>query len=307
MAYVSTRTLQSALVPGERDDPFARSRLRSWIAIATLFAADLVLAQALGFRFDATRWLLIGTLSAALVALSRFYVRHRAAAGPAIPATLHETAILVAYGPPAAALSYLCAALAMPLVDPQLAALDRLIGFDWVAWFDWVTARPVLNASLQLLYMTSLPQIGVVLIWLGLTGREARARELIALLIWTSIPMVLIAGALPADSAWIHHGRGVELAYHLDHVRGLRDGSLRSLVPGELLGIITFPSFHTAISIVVVWAARGLGWPFRVLAVLNVGVLLSIPSAGGHYMVDILCGALVSALVIAARARRSVS
>ena len=38
-----------------------------------------------------------------------------------------------------------------------------------------------------------------------------------------------------------------------------------------MTGIITFPSFHTAVAIITVWVVRGLGgfWP---LLVLNIGV-----------------------------------
>jgi hypothetical protein len=303
MADASTTTFHAARTRVAQQDPLSRSRIRSWIAIAVLFAADVALAGPLGFRFDWGRWLLIGGLAASLVALSRFYRKRRAIAGPAIPSTLHETAILVAYGPPAASLSYIVVAMGMPLADVQLAAWDRAIGFDWVAWFDFVEARPFFNAALHLLYMSSLPQIGVVLIWTGLAGHAARARELVALLIWSSIPVVVLSGLLPAESAWVFNGRAIELAYHLEHVRGLRDGSMRQLAPGDLLGIITFPSFHTAISIIVVWAARGLGKLFWILAAVNAGVLLSIPSAGGHYLVDMLAGAALTVGTIALRAR----
>jgi len=87
-------------------------------------------------------------------------------------------------------------------------------------------------------------------------------------------------------------------------VLGLRDGSFRTLEVGNLLGIITFPSFHTAISLVLVWVARGIAWLFWPSLIVGIGVLVSIPSEGGHYFVDVVAGALVTVAAIGLTTRR---
>ena len=58
-------------------------------------------------------------------------------------------------------------------------------------------------------------------------------------------------------------------------------------------GIVTFPSYHTVLAILFVYTHRGLRWTFPPVAVLNGLMLAAIPSVGGHYVVDMIGGALV--------------
>ena len=51
---------------------------------------------------------------------------------------------------------------------------------------------------------------------------------MIALLVWTSLAMIVLSGLLPAESAWNYHGIGVERAYHFEHFSSLRAGTLRN-------------------------------------------------------------------------------
>lgn len=252
-----------------------------------------------GFTWVWRSWLLIAALVAAFLGLSWFYANiRRGEDGRRLAELLHETAILLAYGPPAAALSYIVAGAAFPLEDARFAAMDQWLGFDWSSWYRTVTSMPALQSLLNALYHSSLAHIAVVLIATGLIGWTDRTRELNSLLIATSLPMILISGLAPALSAWVHHDLGVDKAYHLLHVTGLRDGSFRILEVGNLLGIITFPSFHTAISLILIWVSRGIAWLFWPTILIGIGVLVSIPSEGGHYFVDMLSGATITLAAI---------
>lgn len=281
----------------------ARARARTWLLIAVLMATGLIAGIPMGFRWAWGSWALIGALTIALLAMSWFYTHVRKLDDLRIAETLHETAILVAYGPPAAALSYIAVGAGLPLADETFATLDQAMNMDWSAWYRTVHAQPVLASALSLLYHSSLMHIGVALIATGLIGRTERTRELIALLIWTSLPMVVISGLMPALSAWVHYGLGLEKAYHLAHILSLRDGSFRLLEVGNMEGIITFPSFHTAISLVLIWVSRGIAWLFWPTAAIGIGVLASIPSEGGHYFVDMLAGALITVAAVAVMSR----
>jgi hypothetical protein len=275
-----------------------RQRRQNWAAILATLLVALATGAPVGFRWHWFSWAAIGLLIAGFLSLSWFYARIRRVDDGRIAETLHETAILAACGPPAAALSYVAAAAGLPLMDSHFEALDLALGFDWKAWYLWVEASPAVEKTLSVLYDTSLPHIAIVLIATGLTGRTDRARELNHLLLWTALPVVLVSGLVPAMSAWIHHGLGLEKAYHLAAVSALRDGSVRELAVGELLGIITFPSFHTVIAVVLVWVCRGIGWLFWPTLAVCAGVLLSIPTEGGHYLVDMLAGAAIAVAVI---------
>lgn len=289
----------------ELREPFAErharhsSRARTWRLIAALMLATLLVTVSTEFRLAWKSWFLPMALIGMLLLLGWFYDTVRRVDDGRIAETLHETALLTAYGPPAAALSYIVIAPALPLMDAHFAAADLALGFDWPAIYLWIEENPEVRRALSFFYASSLPHIGVVLILTGLTGHTHRARELNALLIATSLPMIFISGALPAMSAWVHHGLGLEHAYHLEHVKGLRDGTFRLLEVGNLLGIITFPSFHTAITLVLVWVCRGIPWLFWPTVLIGIGQLVSIPVAGGHYLVDMLAAAIITVITVA--------
>ena len=268
-----------------------------WLGLVVLLAADILLARYVGFRLTASADVLaLAAMPLCLATGSRIY----SARSAAIASTLYETALLVAYAPLAGSLCYLVAALAFPLIDGRLSALDLALGFDWVHWFNFVAAHRWFDIALQVLYETSGIQMVGVLLWLGFRGHSRRLREMIALLVWTSLAMIVLSGLLPAESAWNYYGVGVERAYHFEHFSSLRAGTLRELPLYGMTGIITFPSFHTAVAIITVWVVRGLGgfWP---LLALNIGVLLSVPTAGGHYLTDMIAGAFVTAVLILIR------
>jgi membrane-associated phospholipid phosphatase len=76
----------------------------------------------------------------------------------------------------------------------------------------------------------------------------------------------------------------------------IRAGSGRHLT--RLAGIVAFPSFHCASAILNAWAV----WPVRSLRLpfmaLNLLMIAATPVIGGHYLADLIGGALVAVLTI---------
>jgi membrane-associated phospholipid phosphatase len=67
-------------------------------------------------------------------------------------------------------------------------------------------------------------------------------------------------------------------------------------------GIITFPSLHAALALIITVAL----WPIPILRwvtiAINTLMLVSIPVDGGHYFIDVLAGlAIASASIVAAK------
>ncbi len=77
---------------------------------------------------------------------------------------------------------------------------------------------------------------------------------------------------------------------------GLRDGSFRVLVAVGAEGIISFPSLHAALAVILVIAL----WPIPILRwltlYLNLAVLLATPIDGSHYFIDVFAGIGVAVL-----------
>ena len=63
----------------------------------------------------------------------------------------------------------------------------------------------------------------------------------------------------------------------------------------ETVGLVAFPSFHTVMSLLVVFYSRktALFWP---VAVLNVLMIPAILGQGAHYVIDVVAGAVVFAI-----------
>ena len=276
-------------------DPDSR---RKWTLISLLAILDLVWIAFSDFQVRASGWILPISGLTLLGGMTWFYTAVRVLPDQRIAETMHASGVLIAYTAVAAPLSYLMTSLALPIVDPMLVSVDRWFGFDWPAWYRWVAAHPPLQSLLNMLYSSSLIQIALATVVLGFLGRISHMREMMLALILTSVPIIIISGLVPAASAWVYFGEDLDRAYHLAHFIGLRDGSYRILGASDMVGLITFPSFHTAIALIVPWACRAIPWLFWLTCVANLGVLVSIPSEGGHYLSDMVAAAIFTVAIL---------
>ena len=64
-------------------------------------------------------------------------------------------------------------------------------------------------------------------------------------------------------------------------------------------GIVTMPSYHTVLAVLLTYAFRRTGLVGYGIATLNFVMLLSIPPIGGHYLVDVLAGGALALGAIA--------
>lgn len=75
----------------------------------------------------------------------------------------------------------------------------------------------------------------------------------------------------------------------------MRDSSFREFTGIGSEGIITFPSMHASIALIMALAA----WPILVLRwiflTVNVIMVVSTPVDGGHYFIDVVAGLAIAA------------
>jgi membrane-associated phospholipid phosphatase len=206
---------------------------------------------------------------------------------------------LVAFTAACGVLSYLTVTSNFPLIDRYLSAADTAVGFDWLALFNWVQHHPGINRALGWAYESGVFQIFVLLILLTLFGRPERAAEFVWLYITTLLIVVPISWLLPAESAWVHYGVTDRVhAYHLADFSALRAGKLPEITVARVNGLITFPSFHTALGLILIYVTRGIPFLFPVSLGLNALMIASTLTSGGHYLVDVIAGAAVLPLAI---------
>ncbi len=190
--------------------------------------------------------------------------------------------------------TYLAASLRLPLLDADFAKMDALLGFRWLEWYTYVREHPIINVTLLIAYATGLLQICFSIFYFAHTGKRDRNNELW----WASIISLLItsilSGIFPALGAYHYNNAGLSNGVHLPDLLALRDGKITTFLVHEMQGIITLPSYHTVLGILFIYAFRGLGVWFGVSCVVNIMMLISTPSHGGHYLVDMIAGGLVA-------------
>ncbi len=211
-------------------------------------------------------------------------------------------------------LNHTTMALNYPLADDMLDGWDRALGLDWLGYFNLVAATPWLRDAMAWSY-TSLTYLSVVAYLLMCLLRDHRRSiyflESFAL---TAVVCTLSGAFFPARAAVDRYfGADADFAafplepglYHLVSLERLREGMPVELVLGQMPGLVTFPSFHTAAGVLMV-VATWRSWLFLPALAYSALMIGSTPVFGGHYFVDLVAGALVAlgiALGLARHAR----
>jgi hypothetical protein len=200
-------------------------------------------------------------------------------------------------------LMYLAASCSFPLQDVMMERLDRAIGFDWLAWHQALLDQPILSRLLLVAYNSMFPQLVLLIFCFSPTGRSARIGELLLLGGATMVPTALIAAIWPTLGPFAVHGVG-DVTYLRDLLALRADGPWH-LESVAMQGIVTMPSYHTVMAVLLTYAFRCTGLVGYGIATLNLVMLLSIPPIGGHYLVDVFAGgALALGAIAVQRAHR---
>ena len=191
-------------------------------------------------------------------------------------------------------LSYLSMTTGRPFVDRDLLAADRALGFDWLAMFHWFAAHPWIKKAFEIVYGTLVYQGLYFGVLFGLMDRKQDLREMFWLVFVAGIFTCLGAALFPALGTFKAFGFNA-LGTFIPDMEKLHSGKHLSFVLTKMTGVVSFPSFHTTMALAYIYGffrAGAIGW---VIAALNIVMLVSIPIFGGHYLVDMLAGAVVMA------------
>lgn len=272
--------------------------------IAAIIVIDAAWIALAGYGFDLASAVRLFIVVPFLLAVAELYRRWRPV--PKFVVMTRETAWLLAFSAAAAVLSNLAVTVDFPRIDDQLAAVDRAIGFDWQAYYPYVTSRPVLGFIFSLLYFLALPVIAFAVIALSIMERVDRARELVLAAMISAVIAIVISALLPASGALAYfqpsesgllHRPIVDLAYKQGFF-DLRSGAVTQFTLDDIKGLIAFPSYHAALNVIVLLAFRGLPKFFWPLLALTIAMLATTPVEGGHHLVDTLGGSLLAVLAV---------
>lgn len=204
--------------------------------------------------------------------------------------TLSTIGGLMVFAPACLLLSYLVVAMAPPMMDARLAGLDGALGFRWVPVAQWVKTHALVGQVFWWAYRSAALQIIVLVIVLGATGRHRQLREFNALFMIGGIFCTLFSAITPAYGPWHAAPAGLFDTRMVSHFDPLRSGALRLIDLGAMQGLISMPSFHTMGAVFFAYAMRGIhGWA-PLFSILNLLMVASTPTEGGHYLVDVVAG-----------------
>ena len=195
-----------------------------------------------------------------------------------------------------------------PLIDPMLASADSAVGFCWRCYATWLDEHPPVFLIGDQAYRSVLGQAPLLVLLLAFLKHRLRLCVFVVACQLAVAITSLVAFAFPALGAYTQYGLTAADHPHIrlmfsDDMRGtiawLRAADFSAFPDGLVAGLISFPSFHAAMAVAYMWAA----WPTlcRWPAVaLNLAMAAMTPIDGSHYLIDVLAGAGVGLLSIAA-------
>jgi hypothetical protein len=282
-----------------------------WLHPAELFVARIVaivivldagLIALRGSSIDVAAYAKIALLVGLFLGLGLAY--RRSGRSEAIGAMAVCTGLFIAFTASLSLFNYLLTPNPRPLIDPWLQAADSALGYHWPDAIAWAAEHPLFNEAMRFAYMTTLPQIAVLVAVLGLTKRLEDLYSLLLTVTITGTIAVMFWGLFPSAGpsafntlsdeliAKVHPVLGMEYgAYMIDLVRN----GVAYLSPDDFSGLIAFPSFHIVLAVTATWHARHIKWLFGPYLLVNLIVLPAVLVHGGHHLVDIPAGMAVFA------------
>ncbi len=195
---------------------------------------------------------------------------------------------------------------ANPLIDPHLAAIDAAIGFDHRRFLENLAARSWVPWALKIIYLASVPLIFLAGVIHSLRLDLERVNELTLVYAGTLAFTVVISIVTPAIGSFAHYGLEPGLTrllppasgvYHLEDFARVRAGAV-TVDPYAMNGVVTFPSFHMAMAMIIAMTFRAI--PIANVIALGVSALTMVSAimSGGHFLADLIGGAVVTAAVM---------
>jgi hypothetical protein len=274
--------------------------------ILALAALDVGLLFLKHVNIDVLGYISALMTGGAALAIGQFYRRFRTNEGIALAST--AAGLFIVFSLAGSVFNYLLLPIQGERIDPLLMQIDALLGYSWSGLVTWTSRHPPFGAMLQFVYLSSMPQLIIVILVLGFSGRRDDLHRflltgLIAALItigfwgffpssgpaaWEALPEDVLA-ALPMV---VGPGYGAEL-------HRLAAEGVKFITPKEVLGLIAFPSFHTVMALLSVFFMAQFRKAAPVFVALNMLMLPAILVHGGHHLVDLLGGAAAKAAAMA--------
>jgi hypothetical protein len=188
-------------------------------------------------------------------------------------------------------------------IDLLLQRWDRALGVDVAAVLHWTAARPALRSGLEKCYDSTNYQLMFAPLVAGLAQDRRRMRVFLYAIVYSSLLGFLFYYFFPssgpaavfASPDFVSIQRATSMKFYQVH-HFLKVTTMQG-------GMIAFPSFHVAWSVLVTYAALPCKRVFYPLAVLNFMAVASTVLLGWHFLVDVPAGIALAAVSLIAAAK----
>lgn len=284
-------------------EPAGRGRFLSTVEmvvlrlVAGLFVLNLGLMMFRGGAIDGMAYGVLVLLAVLLGSIGQYY-RH-SGRGEAIGDALTCSALMILFSNSVIVFNYLLLPVERPVIDHHLIALDTLIGYSWPAAVQFGADHPWFNVVVKYAYMTTMPQITVLVVLLGLTGRRIWLHRLLLSICVTSVLLICFWALFPSHGPSAFYSLSQNLINAVQPIVGPNYGeTLKTMMadgpkvvrPSDVEGLIAFPSYHTTLAFICAWCAFGFRPLFPAFLVLNALILPGTLIHGGHHFVDLPAG-----------------
>lgn len=277
-----------------------------WVVVGvllTLAALDIVLLYSKGIRVDVVGYASLVGIGLFLVATAQYYRVVRSESRLSL--TLMAAGLFLLFTIVGSVFNYMFLPNTFAPIDSFLIQVDAAMGYHWPTLMTWVSHHPWLGTLLFHVYFSSLPQLLVLILVLGFTGKAQQLHRflltgvigaLLAMMIWVLFPNFGAKSTHDLPQAVLDAFPIAVTPAYGDALLALSRNGVVYLTPKNVLGLIGFPSFHTVMACMsVCFVPRHL--ILRPLFFgLNALMALAILVQGGHYLIDIIGGIGVFAM-----------
>lgn len=202
--------------------------------------------------------------------------------------------------------SYLMTTIPLPLRDEWLNNFDLLMGFDFANSVSLTNSNEWAAKILPYFYHSSLIQMILVILLLSAIKPE-RVVEFCRLYLIIICITFIIALLFPAIGPYDFLDIPKQLVsnlnqatgrLHISTVNALRANEEITITFTTITGLVTFPSFHTALALLIPYSLRDYMWLYLMAIAVNIIVLIATVPIGGHYLSDIFGGVILTILAI---------
>lgn len=272
--------------------------IATWLTIIISVPIATAVLMLSGMRFQMTGILVLSASVAMLCAGHFFYMF--ASPQPRLALATGSLSMMILASFLSAIICHAGLRLEAHWIDNLLDATDKAMGINTPELALWLALNTGFGPIFDIAYKSTAPAIFSTALWLSYRGQTDRTWELGFCYSACILTASVISAAFPAIGSTVYHqidgSQGLPLGagdFHLGAIEYFRNSNNPIFDWRRVNGVVTFPSFHMVMAILIPYACRNIRIVFPITAAWGVLVAISAICIGGHYVIDLVGGTVI--------------